>query len=203
MVVSADHDIPDGAAFRTAIEIAIKGARDGKIVTLGVRPTSPSSAYGYIRAEAGEGVRPVLAFVEKPDAETALAYVESGYLWNSGNFVVSAAVLANELTTHAPETYAAAEAALGEGARSDGVLVLGESFRSAPKVSVDYAVMEKTKHAAVLAVDFAWSDVGAWDAVWATSAKDDDGNAAYGADRPGACRRPGGLDRTEGGGGGD
>lgn len=181
VVVSADHDIPDGAAFRSAIEIAIKGARDGKIVTLGVRPTSPSSAYGYIRAEAGEGVRPVLAFVEKPDAETALAYVEAGYLWNSGNFVVSAAVLAQELTTHAPETYAAAEAALGEGAAAGGVLVLGEAFRAAPKVSVDYAVMEKTKRAAVLPVDFAWSDVGAWDAVWATSDKDDDGNAAYGA----------------------
>lgn len=181
VVVSADHEVPDGAAFRSAIEIAIAGARSGKIVTLGVRPTTPSPAYGYIRAQAGEGVTPILAFIEKPDAETARAYVEAGYLWNSGNFVVSAERLAQELMTHAPETYAAAQAALDEGATTDRVLVLGDSFRSAPKVSVDYAVMEKTAHAAVLPVDFAWADVGAWDAVWAASPRNDDGNAASGA----------------------
>ena len=181
VVVSADHDIPDGAAFRSAIEVAIKSARQGKIVTLGVRPTSPSPAYGYLRPEVGNGVRPVLAFVEKPDAETARAYVDAGYLWNSGNFVVSAAVLADELKAHAPATYEAADRALGDSLASDGVLILGDAFRAAPKVSVDYAVMEKTLHAAVLPVDFAWSDVGAWDAVWSASPKDDQGNARTGA----------------------
>jgi mannose-1-phosphate guanylyltransferase/mannose-6-phosphate isomerase len=181
VVVSADHDVPDDVAFRAAVEVAIISARAGSIVTLGVRPTAPSPAFGYIRAAEGEGVQPVAAFVEKPDVLTAKAYVEAGYLWNSGNFVVAAAVLADELAAHAPETFSAAKAAVGDGKASDGVLILGEAFRTAPKISIDYAVMEKTKRAEVLAVDFAWSDVGAWDAVWAASAKSEAGNAASGA----------------------
>ncbi len=181
VVVSADHDVPDDAAFRAAVEVAIVGARAGSIVTLGVRPTSPSPAYGYIHAAEGAGISPVVTFVEKPDVPTAKAYVDAGYLWNSGNFVVATSVLAEELSTHAPQTYAAAQAAVGDGRVSDGVLVLGDAFRTAPKTSIDYAVMEKTKRAAVLPVEFAWSDVGAWDAVWAASSKSDAGNATSGA----------------------
>jgi mannose-1-phosphate guanylyltransferase/mannose-6-phosphate isomerase len=180
VVVSADHDVPDAAAFRAAVNQAVAGARAGRIVTLGVRPTSPSSAYGYIRPAGGEGVQPVLAFVEKPDVTTAESYLNQGYLWNSGNFVVGASVLEAELQAHAPEVLAAARAGLAGAATDGAVQVLGEGFRQAPKISIDYAVMEKTKRASVLPVAFDWSDVGAWDAVLDASPRDIEGNATSG-----------------------
>lgn len=179
VVVAADHHMPDGAAFRTAARTAVDAARLGQIVTLGMRPASPSTAYGYISPGAGAGsVRPVQAFVEKPDGATAQAYIEAGYLWNSGNFVVAADVLLAELDAFAPAIAEAARAAVGPCAA--GQSLLAEIFRTAPKISIDYAVMEKTQRAAVLPVDFAWSDLGAWDAVWLASDKDAAGNAVRG-----------------------
>jgi mannose-1-phosphate guanylyltransferase/mannose-6-phosphate isomerase len=179
-VVSADHYIPDPAAFREVIARAADHARGGWIVTLGVRPDAPSTAYGYIRPVAGEGPRAIAAFVEKPDPETAKAYVAAGDLWNSGNFIAPAALLAAELEAHAPQVLAAVRAGLDAAGEIRGATVLGPAFLTAPKISIDYAVMEKTARAAVLPVQFAWSDVGAWDAVLAASARDDDGNHAQG-----------------------
>ncbi|HUH23231.1 MAG TPA: AGE family epimerase/isomerase [Brevundimonas sp.] len=164
--IASDHHIPDHEGFRAAVLRAVAGARQARIVTLGVTPDEPSSAYGYI-APTGRGLSPIAAFVEKPDQERALQYIDDGYLWNSGNFIVSSAVLLSELNNHAPETEDAvrrAVAALGRGA----VGVLGEAFRQAPKVSIDYALMEKTSLASVLEVDFSWSDLGAWDAIAAS-----------------------------------
>ncbi|WAC59861.1 AGE family epimerase/isomerase [Brevundimonas sp. SL130] len=168
--VASDHHIPDYQAFRTAAERAAEAAQAGLIVTLGVTPTEPSSAYGYIAAE-GEGLSAVKAFVEKPDRDTAERYIADGYLWNSGNFIVSAATLLGELQSAAPAVEAAAREALPDEGDGD-LAVLGAAFRSAPKISIDYAVMEKTKRASVLAVDFEWSDLGAWDAVAATGEGD-------------------------------
>lgn len=177
VIVASDHHVPDHAAFRTSVEATLDAARAGAIVTLGVRPTEPATAYGYIRAAVGEGVRPVEAFVEKPDAERAARYVADGYLWNSGNFVAAARTLLGEMGDHAPDVLAGARAGLAGGIDEAGMTRLGEAFRTAPKISFDYAVMEKTAHAAVLPVDFKWSDLGAWDAVWAAAAKDADGNS--------------------------
>lgn len=168
--VASDHHIPDHQAFRTAVLKAADAARSGQIVTLGVRPDAPSSAYGYIAPE-GEGLSAVRAFVEKPDVHTAERYIADGYLWNSGNFIVSAKTLLDELKHEAPAVATAAIAALpsvGDG----GVATLSSAFSAAPKISIDYAVMENTRHASVLAVDFAWSDLGAWDAVSATGEGD-------------------------------
>lgn len=176
VVVSADHHLPDIAAFRDAVALAVASASRGQIVTLGVTPDCPSTAYGYIRAEAGEGVRPLEAFVEKPSADTARRYVAEGYLWNSGNFIVAAGTLVDELGDHAPEVLAAAQRALGEAVADGPFVRLGGSFLDAPKISIDYALMEKTQHAAVLPVNFAWSDLGAWDAIWAASDRDAEGN---------------------------
>lgn len=177
VIVSADHHIPDAAAFRAAVAKTLAPARDGSIVTLGVRPSDASTAYGYIRAEpAAAEVKPVAAFVEKPDAERAAAYVAEGYLWNSGNFVAAARTLLEELAAHAPGVAEAARAGVAEAEADGKFLTLGRPFRAAPKTSIDYAVMEKTRRAAVLPVDFRWTDVGAWDAVWAASDKDADGN---------------------------
>jgi mannose-1-phosphate guanylyltransferase/mannose-6-phosphate isomerase len=175
--VSADHEVPDSAAFRTAASTAAEAAKGGRIVTLGVRPRSPSTAFGYIRPEPGETqVRPVAAFVEKPDATRAAAYVEQGYLWNSGNFVTAATTLLAELDAFAPGVAQAAREAVA-GARRDGMAVtLGPAFKTAPKISIDYAVMEKTARASVLPVEFSWADIGAWDAVLAASPADASGN---------------------------
>ena len=170
VVVASDHYIPDAAAFRDASLQAAEGARAGKIVTLGVKPTEASSAYGYIKP-AGRGLSAVETFCEKPDSATAAAYIEAGYMWNSGNFIVTAATLAAELTAHAPAVQAAAVAALPP---EDGqsVQVFGDVFSEAPKISIDYAVMEKTRLASVLEVDFSWSDLGAWDAIAASGEGD-------------------------------
>lgn len=164
--VASDHFIPDDAGFRRAIRDACEGARAGRIVTLGVKPTEPSSAYGYIKA-AGSGLSVIDSFREKPDSATAQVYMQSGYLWNSGNFIVSARTLGEELGRHAPAVQAAALAALPpvEEAR---VQVFGAAFTDAPKISIDYALMEKTDLASVLEVDFAWSDLGAWDSIAAS-----------------------------------
>jgi mannose-1-phosphate guanylyltransferase/mannose-6-phosphate isomerase len=167
-IFASDHHIPDSDAFRAAVRTAAEEAARGRIVTLGVTPTWPSPAYGYISPE-GAGLSPVKRFVEKPDAATAARYLTDGFLWNSGNFIVSAAALMDELTRHAPAIAEAARAALP--ADLAGPLVrLTDAFRSAPRISIDYAVMEKSDRTSVLPVAFEWSDVGAWDSVLATGA---------------------------------
>jgi mannose-1-phosphate guanylyltransferase/mannose-6-phosphate isomerase len=167
-IIASDHHIPDAEAFRAAVRAAAQEAARGRIVTLGVTPTWPSPAYGYISPE-GAGLSPVKRFVEKPDAATAARYLADGFLWNSGNFIVSAAALMDDLARHAPGIGEAARDALP--ADLTGPLVrLTDAFRSAPRISIDYAVMEKSDRTSVLPVDFEWSDVGAWDSVLATGA---------------------------------
>ncbi len=138
--VASDHHIPDHDAFRDAVRQAAAPAALGRIVTLGVRPTEPASAYGYIRP-SGAGLCAVQAFVEKPDRETAAAYIEDGYLWNSGNFMVGARTLLDELVTHAPGVVEACRLALPPRGQP-GVHQLGPDFFDAPRISIDYAVME-------------------------------------------------------------
>lgn len=166
-IVASDHHIPDGEAFRDAVRTAAAAAANGRIVTLGVAPTAPTPAYGYI-SPAGPGLAPVSRFVEKPDPETAARYVAEGFLWNSGNFIVGARTLMEELATHAPAVAEYARASLPAGGDAGPVIRLTEAFRSAPKISIDYAVMEKSGRTSVLPVHFAWSDVGAWDSVMET-----------------------------------
>lgn len=164
--IASDHHIPDHEGFRAAVLKAVEGAGLARIVALGVKPNDPSSAYGYI-APTGQGLSPIRAFVEKPDQQRALQYVRDGYLWNSGNFIVSSEVFLSELKIYAPQIEDAVRRSfsdLGRGA----VGVLGDAFRQAPKVSIDYALMEKTSLASVLEVDFNWSDLGAWDAIAAS-----------------------------------
>ncbi|QDH72472.1 AGE family epimerase/isomerase [Brevundimonas sp. M20] len=167
-IIASDHHIPDAEAFRAAVRTAADEAARGRIVTLGVTPTWPSPAYGYISPE-GVGLSPVKRFVEKPDAATAARYLADGFLWNSGNFIVSAAALMDELARYAPGIGDAARAALPTDLA--GPLVrLTDAFRTAPRISIDYAVMEKSDRTSVLPVAFEWSDVGAWDSVLATGA---------------------------------
>lgn len=182
IVVASDHHVPDASAFRAAAATAAEAAGQGVIVTMGVTPTGPNTAYGYVDPGAALGaVRKVNAFVEKPKADTAQSYIAKGYLWNSGNFVARASVMLGELERHAPDVAAAARAGVAEATENDGLRTLGDGFHAAPKISIDYAVMEKTDRAAVIPVSFAWSDLGAWDSVWSASEKDAHGNVATGA----------------------
>lgn len=161
--VASDHHIPDHAAFCDAARKAGKAALEGYIITLGVEPNAPSTAYGYIHPSSSSGLSPVSHFVEKPDIESARSYIEKGFLWNSGNFVISSSVLLSELSHYAPDVLEAASASI-RGVAGD-VFELKPVFCSAPKISIDYALMERTQKAWVLPVSFQWSDLGAWDAI--------------------------------------
>ncbi|WP_374471753.1 AGE family epimerase/isomerase [Phenylobacterium sp.] len=181
----ADHHIPDPDAFCRAIEIAARAAESGGVITLGIRPSGPSSAYGYIAPGVGVAgdVRAVKRFIEKPPAKVARACVDAGHLWNSGNFIGRADILLKEFRTYAPAILRAAESAVADSVETPAGWRLGDAFLSAPKTSFDYAVMEKTGRALVLPVGFRWSDLGAWDAVLAVSRKDSRGNATKGPAR--------------------
>ena len=163
--LASDHYIPDAPAFREAVMKAVAAAEHGRIVTMGMAPSSPSSAYGYIQPDS-PGLSRVRRFVEKPDRVEAERYVAEGYLWNSGNFVVPVRTLLAELETFTPDVLAAVRAALPE--RGSDAHTLGQAFASAPKISIDYAVMEKSDKVWVLPAALEWSDLGAWDAVAAT-----------------------------------
>ena len=169
-ILPADHHIPDAEAFRAAIRQALPAAGRGAIVTLGRRPTGPLSAYGYIVPGPGEGpVRPITAFVEKPQAEAAAALVAQGALWNIGVFVATAETLLNETARWAPQVAAGATGAVQDAVGDAEIVRLAPAFAITPKAAFDRAVMEQTDRGAVLAVDFAWTDLGAWDAVAAAA----------------------------------
>ncbi|MXP63467.1 mannose-1-phosphate guanylyltransferase/mannose-6-phosphate isomerase [Roseomonas sp. M0104] len=185
-LLAADHAIADVAALHAALEKAATAARAGRIVTFGMKPAAPETGYGYIEAgaplEGVEGVSSIASFVEKPDLATARAYLEGGrHLWNSGMFVATAATLLAELERLAPGLLATVRAAVEGATRDlDFVRLDPPTFERAPDISIDYAVMEKTSHAAVVPADLGWSDVGSWAALWEVAAKDAAGNATHG-----------------------
>ncbi|MCP8938222.1 mannose-1-phosphate guanylyltransferase/mannose-6-phosphate isomerase [Alsobacter sp. SYSU M60028] len=183
LALAADHLVRDAEAFVAACRRAAALARQGFVMTLGIAPDRPATGYGYISpgAPLGEGGARVERFVEKPDAATASRYVAEGYLWNSGNFLFRARDMREELAACAPATLAAASAALDAAVRDlDFIRLDARAFAAAPKISIDYAVMEKTQRAGVVPVDCGWSDVGSWTAVWEVSARDAEGNAVRG-----------------------
>lgn len=186
LVMAADHVIQDVAAFQRAAGQALAAAREGYLTTFGIVPTKPETGYGYIRQGeplAGESAaRRVAAFVEKPDAIKAATYLAAGdYLWNSGMFALRAGVWLEELRRTRPEILDACEKAFGQGRQdSDFYRVQNDAFLACPSDSIDYAVMEKTKRAAVVPLAAGWSDIGAWSAIWETSSQDEQGNVVQG-----------------------
>ncbi|MCS6759315.1 MAG: mannose-1-phosphate guanylyltransferase/mannose-6-phosphate isomerase [Candidatus Devosia euplotis] len=180
----SDHEIAVDAGYLAAIEQATGAARGGDLVTFGLLPTHPETGYGYIKAQAevGGGAKSIERFVEKPDikhAEQMLA--EGGYFWNSGMFMLGADSFLTECRTLASETFAAANEAVKQATVDlDFVRLDAVAFAKAPNISVDYAIFEKTARAVVAAVNFGWSDLGSWDAVWKTSLKDAANNACRG-----------------------
>ncbi|KQT86594.1 mannose-1-phosphate guanylyltransferase/mannose-6-phosphate isomerase [Aurantimonas sp. Leaf443] len=185
LVLAADHAILDGAAFIEDCRLAAEVARTGRIMTLGVRPTRPATSYGYIAPGRPLDVHQAFAlqrFVEKPDRETASAYLAEGYLWNSGNFITSAETLLAEMDRHAPAVTRAVRESVKAAVHDLDFLRLDPgSFAKAPKISIDYAVMEKTDRAGVLETSCGWSDIGTWDQIYDIKQKSLQGNVVEGA----------------------
>ena len=183
LVLAADHSIDDEAAFAAAVQAGIELAENGKLVTFGIVPTAPHTAYGYIRqgAVCGAGFA-VEQFVEKPDKATAAAYFGAGnYLWNSGMFLFKASRYLEELGQHQPAILAACTKACEAAVVDlDFIRVDAKAFAACPAVAVDYAVMEHTQQAVVVPLDAGWSDVGCWSSLWHIAAKNSDGNVHYG-----------------------
>ena len=191
VVMPADHVIQDEAAFRDAVALAAPLADAGKLVTFGICPTAPETGYGYIRlgAALGASANLVAEFVEKPDAVTAQAYLDSGqYLWNGGIFVIKASVWLAKMGQCRPDILAACEAAFaGRQEDLDFVRPDKAAFAACPSDSIDYAVMEPLTAAGanqgevvVVPLDARWSDVGAWSALWEIGEKDAAGNVFKG-----------------------
>ncbi|MCH9806230.1 MAG: mannose-1-phosphate guanylyltransferase/mannose-6-phosphate isomerase [Alphaproteobacteria bacterium] len=183
-VMPSDHVITDPQTFSDRILAASKIAATERLVLLGIAPTEPHTGYGYIEKgetlEGHEDAFAVDAFCEKPDSETAQAYLETGHhFWNSGIFVLHAKSFLKELKRLSPQSLSAARASL-EAAQMDlGNLLLDkDAFSEAPNVSIDYAVMEHTDLAAMLPLDVGWNDVGSWSSLWNLAPRDEARNYA-------------------------
>src|SRR6202011_1177113 len=165
LALAADHVVRDTDAFVSACRQGLVAADAGRIVTFGVQPERAATEYGYIspgEVVSGE-VRAVAKFVEKPDPTTAAEYIKAGYLWNSGNFMFRASVLLDEYRNVDAESVQAVTNSVANAGRDLGFVTLSpDTFAKAKAISVDYAVMEKTSHAAVLPVACGWADVGSW-----------------------------------------
>lgn len=184
LVLAADHLIRDTDAFQRNVQRALPLAMAGKLVTFGVVPTHAETGYGYIQRglEIDSRAYHVHRFVEKPTSEKAQRYFQSGdYYWNSGMFMFLASRYLEELERFQPEMLEACRSALKAGQRDMHFIRIDrEEFGRCPEDSVDYAVMEKTDQAVVVALDSDWSDVGSWSSLWEVSEKDSNGNVTKG-----------------------
>ena len=188
LVLPADHLIKDVQAFANAVDSARQLAEQGWLVTFGLVPTHAETGFGYI--EKGQGLNKdsfqVSRFVEKPDAATAQRYVDGGlHLWNGGMFCMRADVILQELREFVPEVVSAVEHCLEQSHRKEGkhelqVELDGDSFAQAPDISIDYAVMERSKKVAVVPCQLGWSDIGSWQAVRELTPADEHGNQCNG-----------------------
>ena len=184
-VLPSDHDVDANEGYWLAVREAASAASNGQLVTFGIMPTYPETGFGYIKSDAqvGAGARPVQRFVEKPDADRATQMLaEGGYFWNSGMFMIGADSFLREAGTLAADTLKAARNSVAHAkADLDFVRLDAAAFGAAPNISVDYAIFEKTSRAAVVAVDFGWSDLGSWDAVWKNASRDAGQNLTQGS----------------------
>ncbi|GLU52720.1 hypothetical protein Dfri01_21810 [Dyadobacter frigoris] len=160
LVTPSDHIITNGDAYAQAISESIQLAKQGYLVTFGIKPSKPETGYGYIEHKGNE----VIAFREKPDQSTAELFLEQGnFLWNSGIFCFRAGIYLEELKNFEPEVY---ETSLKTWeARSNAFLPETETMLI-PSVSIDYAVMERSEKIKVIEATFGWSDLGSFESIW-------------------------------------
>ncbi len=190
LILPADHVIDDQNAFAQAVEAAKVAAQEDYLVTFGITPSAPETGYGYIKtgdaislsAPIALPAHRIQSFFEKPNLETATAYLqEGGYMWNSGMFVFTAKNYLRELQRHQPHIFTAVHQAWQERTTDLGfILPDKDAFTASPSDSIDYAIMQVTDRAIVVPAQFGWNDVGSWDSLWKIAPKDDDGNFTSG-----------------------
>lgn len=182
-VFPADHVIRDVGEFQEKLKSAIKLADMGHIVTFGIKPNYPETGYGYIEGskELSEGAFAVKRFVEKPDRETAEAYLKAGnFFWNSGMFAFKASVILNEFKAFHPELLKKMEEILSKPGSEKSNPVTKADYEQLENISIDYAIMENTKKGAILPSDFGWSDIGSWKSLYDFLPKDENNNVIDG-----------------------
>lgn len=185
LVLPADHVIDNKPSFELAIQQALPLAKNGKLVTFGITPTSPETGYGYVKRGvllADKVSFTVSSFVEKPNLDSANRYINSGeYYWNSGIFMFRASRYLVELSEHRPDILVACEKAITDTVKDFDFVRVGQTaFKQCPEESIDYAVMEKTQDAVLVPLDAGWNDVGSWSALWEIGTKNTDGNIVRG-----------------------
>lgn len=185
LVLPADHNIQDIAAFHQSVKQALEHAKTGQLVTFGVVPTQANTGYGYIKANTfstSQTAYPVETFVEKPDKATAQRYLATGgYFWNSGMFVFTINTLLNELNTHCASIVKAVTQSVAKAVKEfDFIRLDGVFFAQCPHVSIDYALLEKSNNVSVVPLNAAWSDVGTWSALHDVNPKNDNNNVIQG-----------------------
>jgi mannose-1-phosphate guanylyltransferase len=166
LVLSADHVIQNKSAFHEAIKIAENLAETGKLVTLGIKPDSPETGYGYIEAKINEKSKfyKIKSFHEKPKKNIAEEYLKSdSYFWNSGIFMFKASSYLKELKKYSPEILSICQNSLKSNLKdADFIRLVNDEFFKCPSNSIDYALMERTKNAFVVPMSAGWSDIGSW-----------------------------------------
>lgn len=180
----ADHHIPHTQAFVDMVRAAAPAAKAGRLVTFGVMPSYPSTAYGYIQkgVPASDGGFEVARFVEKPAADKAVEFLASGeYLWNAGIFLTCAQTLLDALQAHVRDILEVCRKAMQQP-QQDGLFTRPDAqvFAACRSQSIDYAVMERAANVSVFPFDGLWSDVGSWNAVAGLAKQDEAGNRAGG-----------------------
>ncbi len=190
-VLTADQGIGDGAAFRNCVSAALEDVeRQPSLGVIGITPTRPETGYGYIElpedlipasvSAEGVAVYPVARFHEKPDAETAAAFVASGrHLWNSGMFFWTLSTFLAELG-HASPVHAAAVESMTAALRVGDAARVESEFTALPNISIDYALMEKARNIVMARGEFRWEDIGSWEAVSRIFPHDEQGNVVNG-----------------------
>jgi len=186
VVLPADHIIKQPDQFQHALQIAIRAADEGHLVSFGIQPTRPDTGFGYIQAsQEGEndtGCYPVRQFTEKPDMETASRFIENGgYYWNSGMFVWRASTILQEIERHLPEVHSVVMEMVSQWEQGEVYqAVINDQFPKMPNISIDYGDLEKSPNVMLVPCDIGWSDVGSWDAVHEVAPHDSAENALQG-----------------------
>jgi len=183
LVLAADHVINNVNGFIDSVRKATVLAENNKLVTFGIKPTHPETGYGYIKKGSDFLTGNIIdKFVEKPDAQTAIEYVNSNqYFWNSGMFMFKVTCYLTELEKFADDIYKACSNAVGEITTDlDFIRISKKEFLNCRSESIDYAVMENTNDSVVVELDAGWSDVGSWSTLWDVLKKDNNGNVLKG-----------------------
>ena len=187
LVLSSDHDIKDTNIFCEVVKQAVNSAKEGKLITFGIIPEGPEIGYGYIQSEnkldmkSLKGSR-IKKFIEKPNLEKAKEFIKDQcYTWNSGMFLFNAKSILEEIKKFSPDIIGYCKKSLLKNSIDlDFQRLDKDNFEKCPNISIDVAVMEKTKNGYVFPLQAGWSDVGDWKSVWENSTKDKDGNSVNG-----------------------